>query len=246
MFFDEADAVFGKRGDVSDARDRYANQEIAYLLQRVEDFPGVVILASNLKGNLDDAFQPLGPGIVTALDPTTLEVLGTVETEDPWLHRAPDGTLAPRANWNVALRSFERAITEGRVSTAARRRLLVNFVGNATIGSLEGELVVASNLDITGTQVGLGGPGNVTVNGGGVFDVNGHSEGIDGLTSSGTLDNTGATDATLTFGENNLGGKVGFTMVLHTWEQKQPRQQLIHPGSYVHVEKGLGCPVMGC
>jgi hypothetical protein len=56
LFFDEADALFGKRTGTSSANDRYANQEVAYLLQRVEDFPGVVILASNLKGNIDEAF----------------------------------------------------------------------------------------------------------------------------------------------------------------------------------------------
>jgi hypothetical protein len=56
LFFDEADALFGKRTDVSDARDRYANLETAYLLQRMEAFDGVTILASNLKANLDEAF----------------------------------------------------------------------------------------------------------------------------------------------------------------------------------------------
>ncbi len=56
LFFDEADALFGKRTRVDDAHDRYANQEISYLLQRIEDFDGVVILASNMKGNIDDAF----------------------------------------------------------------------------------------------------------------------------------------------------------------------------------------------
>jgi hypothetical protein len=56
LFFDEADALFGKRTRVEDARDRFANQEISFLLQRIEDFDGVVILASNLKGNIDDAF----------------------------------------------------------------------------------------------------------------------------------------------------------------------------------------------
>jgi hypothetical protein len=56
LFFDEADALFGKRTQTTTSHDRYANQEVAYLLQRVEDFPGVVILASNLKGNIDDAF----------------------------------------------------------------------------------------------------------------------------------------------------------------------------------------------
>ncbi len=56
LFFDEADALFGKRTNVSDSHDRYANQEVSYLLQRVEDFAGVVLLASNMKENLDDSF----------------------------------------------------------------------------------------------------------------------------------------------------------------------------------------------
>ena len=56
LFFDEADALFGKRAQASSANDRHANQETAYLLQRIEDFPGVVILATNMKANLDDAF----------------------------------------------------------------------------------------------------------------------------------------------------------------------------------------------
>lgn len=56
LFFDEADALFGKRTQASSSNDRYANQEVSYLLQRVEDFPGVVILATNLKANIDEAF----------------------------------------------------------------------------------------------------------------------------------------------------------------------------------------------
>jgi hypothetical protein len=56
LFFDEADALFGKRTKVQDAHDKYANQEVSYLLQRIEDFSGIVILASNMKGNLDEAF----------------------------------------------------------------------------------------------------------------------------------------------------------------------------------------------
>jgi Cdc6-like AAA superfamily ATPase len=57
LFFDEADALFGKRTEVRDAHDKYANQEVSYLLQRVESFPGLVILASNLKTNIDEAFM---------------------------------------------------------------------------------------------------------------------------------------------------------------------------------------------
>ena len=56
LFFDEADALFGKRSEVSDSHDRYANIEVAYLLQRMEQYPGAVILATNFKRNIDDAF----------------------------------------------------------------------------------------------------------------------------------------------------------------------------------------------
>ncbi len=57
LFFDEADSLFGKRTNTSSSNDRYANQEVSYLLQRIEDFPGLVILASNLKSNIDEAFN---------------------------------------------------------------------------------------------------------------------------------------------------------------------------------------------
>lgn len=56
LFFDEADALFGKRSETNSSNDRHANQEVAYLLQRIEDFPGMVVLATNLKDNLDEAF----------------------------------------------------------------------------------------------------------------------------------------------------------------------------------------------
>lgn len=56
LFFDEADALFGKRTGISDAHDKFANQEIAYLLQRLEDYNGLVILSSNMRNNVDEAF----------------------------------------------------------------------------------------------------------------------------------------------------------------------------------------------
>ena len=56
LFFDEADALFSKRGSASNSNDRHANQEVAFLLQRIENFNGLIILASNLKDNLDEAF----------------------------------------------------------------------------------------------------------------------------------------------------------------------------------------------
>lgn len=57
LFFDEADALFGKRSDVGDARDRYANIEVAYLLQRLERYEGLVVMATNLQHNIDPAFM---------------------------------------------------------------------------------------------------------------------------------------------------------------------------------------------
>jgi len=57
LFFDEADALFGRRGAVKDAQDRWANLEVNFLLQRIEEYSGVVILATNLRQNMDDAFQ---------------------------------------------------------------------------------------------------------------------------------------------------------------------------------------------
>ena len=57
LFFDEADALFGKRTSTNTSNDRHANQEVAYLLQRIEDFPGMVVLATNLRSNIDEAFS---------------------------------------------------------------------------------------------------------------------------------------------------------------------------------------------
>ncbi len=56
LLFDEADAIFGKRSEVKDARDRHANMEVAYLLQRMEAYPGLSILTTNLKNSIDQAF----------------------------------------------------------------------------------------------------------------------------------------------------------------------------------------------
>jgi SpoVK/Ycf46/Vps4 family AAA+-type ATPase len=55
LLFDEADAIFGKRSEVKDAHDRYANVETAYLLQRMESFDGIAVLTTNLRANLDEA-----------------------------------------------------------------------------------------------------------------------------------------------------------------------------------------------
>jgi SpoVK/Ycf46/Vps4 family AAA+-type ATPase len=57
LFFDEADALFGKRTQVRDSHDRYANVEISYLLQKMDEYQGIVVLATNLRKNMDEAFM---------------------------------------------------------------------------------------------------------------------------------------------------------------------------------------------
>jgi hypothetical protein len=57
LFFDEADSIFGKRTEVKESKDKYANTEVSYLLQRIEEYDGMVILATNLKNNIDEAFM---------------------------------------------------------------------------------------------------------------------------------------------------------------------------------------------
>ncbi len=75
LFFDEADAIFGKRTNVRDAHDKYANQEVSYLLQRIELHPGLIILASNLKSNVDTAFSRRFQSVIDFEIPTYAERL---------------------------------------------------------------------------------------------------------------------------------------------------------------------------
>ena len=57
LFFDEADSIFGKRSEVNEAKDKYANTEVSYILQRIEQYDGIVILATNYRKNIDEAFM---------------------------------------------------------------------------------------------------------------------------------------------------------------------------------------------
>ena len=83
LFFDEADAIFGKRTSVRDAHDKYANQEVSYLLQRIENHPGLVILASNFKSNIDSAFTRRFQSIIEFEVPTYNERLQLWENNLP-------------------------------------------------------------------------------------------------------------------------------------------------------------------
>ncbi|MGB3686944.1 MAG: AAA family ATPase [Ornithinimicrobium sp.] len=104
LFFDEADAIFGKRSSVRDAHDRYANIESAYLLQRLESFDGLAILATNLRSNIDDAFTRRLDSIVDFPAPTV------DLRRDLWLRcLAPPLPLADDVDLDFCARSFELA-----------------------------------------------------------------------------------------------------------------------------------------
>ncbi|HEX5172153.1 MAG TPA: ATP-binding protein [Cyclobacteriaceae bacterium] len=93
LFFDEADALFGKRSNISSAHDKYANQEVSYLLQRVEDFPGLIILASNAKNNIDSAFVRRFNAIIHFPMPDAAERLKLWQGNVPASVPVEDGVL---------------------------------------------------------------------------------------------------------------------------------------------------------
>jgi SpoVK/Ycf46/Vps4 family AAA+-type ATPase len=112
LLFDEADALFGKRSDVRDAHDRYANIEVAYLLQRLETYGGVAILTSNLNGNLDEAFLRRLDAIVEFPFPEE------DERREIWRRSLPP--TAPRAQ-DVDVEDLARAfkLTGGHIRNSA-------------------------------------------------------------------------------------------------------------------------------
>ncbi|WP_282080565.1 ATP-binding protein [Aquimarina algiphila] len=83
LFFDEADALFGRRTQVQNSHDRYANQEVAYLLQRVETYKGLIILASNFRSNIDEAFVRRFQSIIHFPMPRTQERLSLWQNAFP-------------------------------------------------------------------------------------------------------------------------------------------------------------------
>jgi SpoVK/Ycf46/Vps4 family AAA+-type ATPase len=112
LLFDEADALFGKRSAVRDAHDRYANVEIAYLLQRLESYPGVAILTTNLSDNLDPSFARRLAYTVHFPFPGPLERQRIWETVWP-----PDAPLAPDVQWKWLAERFK--LTGGNIRNVA-------------------------------------------------------------------------------------------------------------------------------
>jgi AAA+ superfamily predicted ATPase len=123
LFFDEADAVFGKRTNVRDAHDKYANQEVSYLLQRIENHPGLVILASNFKTNIDTAFTRRFQSIIE------FEVPSYDERLQLWKNNLPKGIkIAEDVNLNDLSKKYD--ITGANI---------VNIIQYACLRTLEDE-----------------------------------------------------------------------------------------------------------
>jgi SpoVK/Ycf46/Vps4 family AAA+-type ATPase len=130
LFFDEADAIFGKRSDVRDAHDRYANIESAYLLQRLETFDGLAVLATNLRANIDDAFTRRLDAIIDFPAPT------------PDLRRslwsrclAPPLPLADDVDLDFLSESFELA--GGNIRSASTTAAYLAAAAGTSVGMAE-------------------------------------------------------------------------------------------------------------
>ena len=118
LFFDEADSLFAKRTSVQSSNDRYANLEVNYLLQRMETFDGVTLLATNLEQGLDEAFKRRVRFTVQ------FELPGEVERRALWVSMFPPKVpLAPNIDWDLIARQFEMA--GGYIKKAALRAALI-------------------------------------------------------------------------------------------------------------------------
>lgn len=111
LFFDEADALFGKRGEVSEAQDRYANLEVSYLLQRLERFEGIALLATNLAQGMDRAFLRRFDLVVAIPRP------GPAERRALWEQHLPAAARAPGLDLAAFARRFE--VTGAEIRNAA-------------------------------------------------------------------------------------------------------------------------------
>ncbi len=153
LFFDEADALFGKRTGVKDAHDRYANQEVSYLLQRVEEFDGLVILATNLRANIDDAFQRRFNAIIRFPLP------GAAERRAIWQRTLPDQPgrehLAQQlAGYELSGGNIVNIVQFAAISALAAGRDAISH-GDALLGirrELEKEGRIFSELPVPATQ----------------------------------------------------------------------------------------------
>jgi len=126
LFFDEADAIFGRRTEVRDAHDRYANLETSYLLQRIEDHRGTVILATNLERNIDPAFQRRIPIVAQFPMP------GAPERQEIWRRHLDPQRLAPDVD--LAALAARTAMAGGDIRNAAATGAVLAESESVSIG----------------------------------------------------------------------------------------------------------------
>ncbi len=112
LFFDEADALFGKRTSTNTSNDRHANQEVAYLLQRIEDFPGTVVLATNLRSNIDEAFSRRFQSVIyfPMPDADLREILWRKMLPPAWLGEEGDTLVREAAAYELSGGSISNVI----------------------------------------------------------------------------------------------------------------------------------------
>lgn len=133
LFFDEADALFGKRTSTNTSNDRHANQEVAYLLQRIEDFPGIVILATNLRSNIDEAFSRRFQSVIYFPMPDA-EL-----REELWRKMLPPAWL-PGGGDKLIRQAAVHELSGGSISNVIRRcalRLLMRKEEKLTVGVIQ-------------------------------------------------------------------------------------------------------------
>lgn len=148
LFFDEADALFGKRTDVTQSNDRYANQEVSYILQRVEEFDGVILLASNLRSNIDSAFARRFQSMIPFALPQADARFAL------WAQAFPEaGLLAPEVDLRALAERHE--LSGGAIVNAARYAHLARLrSGSKVVSYADLESGIARELHKTGKIAG--------------------------------------------------------------------------------------------
>ena len=127
LFFDEMDALFGKRSETQGANDKYSNMETSYLLQKVEEYPGVVLLATNYLNNIDEAFMRRIQFILHFPFPTLEYRLAIWKNSFP-----PEAPLNPRIDFDYLAKNFE--IPGGVIKNV--------ILSAAFYGALQGEITM--------------------------------------------------------------------------------------------------------
>jgi len=142
LFFDEADALFGKRTNVRDAHDKYANQEVSYLLQRIEDYNGMVILATNMKNNIDEAFIRRFNSILKFTLPDEEERSTIWRLAFPKAAKFYESPAAPKASETIEVAPIDAEMQQINLPDLVKKYpisggCIVNVVHYASIKALE-------------------------------------------------------------------------------------------------------------